>query len=145
MPASTLLFGALLLAPGARAQDLLAFGARVRVPVGAGDLDWDDDGDCYCEVGPCEGSVRPECGAIEDGDCLDSPADDRSNDANPGRDEDCTDVLDNDCNGFVNDGCTQPARYATVQGGGCASAPGSSAGALLSTLLLALCRPRRRS
>jgi hypothetical protein len=115
--------------------------------VDAGELDWDDDGDCYCEVGPCAGGERPECGELQDGDCLDNPTDDRSNDANPGRDESCEDMLDNDCNGFINDGCTQPARYATVQGGGCAAlgARSAPAGLILLSLPLTLLGRRRRS
>ena len=33
---------------------------------------YDDDGDCYCEVGPCTGSVNTTCGgAVVDGDCDD--------------------------------------------------------------------------
>ncbi|MFH1466659.1 MAG: hypothetical protein ABIO70_19895 [Pseudomonadota bacterium] len=145
-----LLTGASLLLGQARAQDLPALALRGLggAPIGAGDLDWDDDGDCFCEVGPCAGGVRPECGQILDGDCLDNPSDDRSNDANPGREESCDDVLDNDCNGFVNDGCTSPARYASVQGGGgCSAAPRPLAlpSLLLAALALATSRARRRS
>jgi hypothetical protein len=106
------------------------------LPIGVGELDWDDDGDCFCEVGPCEGSSRPECGQLEDGDCMDNPNDERAKHVNPDRDEACDDMVDNDCNGLVNDGCSDTVRYATVQGGGChASAPARLS---LFALLLAL-------
>ncbi len=112
------------------------------LPIGAGDLDWDDDGDCFCEVGPCEGSVRSSCGQLQDGDCLDNPTDSRSVHVNPAREEACDDMVDNDCNGLVNDGCSNTARYATVQGGGCASS--TLALLPLSALLLVLPMALRR-
>lgn len=112
------------------------------LPIGVGDLDWDDDGDCYCELGPCEGSVRSGCGQLSDGDCLDSPNDERAVHVNPGREEACDDMVDNDCNGLVNDGCSDAVRYATVQGGGCTSAARAllPVGALLLALPLVLFR-----
>ncbi len=88
-------------------------------------LFWDDDGDCFCEEEPCEGSSSSSCGSLQGGDCMDNPADARSEGANPRADEDCTDVVDNDCDGLVNDGCTDVTRFATVQGGGCSAAPSS--------------------
>ena len=115
------------------------------LPIGVGDLDWDDDGDCFCEVGPCAGSVRSECGSPQEGDCLDNPNDSRSVDVNPDREEACDDLVDNDCNGLVNDGCSDTTRYATVQGGSSCAAAG---GAALSGLALLLALPialRRRS
>ncbi len=112
------------------------------LPIGAGDLDWDDDGDCYCEVGPCAGTVRPECGELLDGDCLDNPSDSRAVHVNPDREELCDDMVDNDCNGLVNDGCSNSARYAQVQGGGCSS--GALALLPLGALLLALPMTLRR-
>jgi hypothetical protein len=150
MSAFILLTGAFFLAGELRAQDLpaLTLTGSPGLPIGAGDLDWDDDGDCYCEVGPCAGGERPECGEILEGDCLDNPDDERAYKVNPGREEDCDDVLDNDCDGFVNDGCTTPARYATVRGGGgCAavSCPPALPTLLLSALALGLGRSRRRS
>jgi len=54
---------------------------------------FDDDGDCYCESGTCQGSVDATCTSITDGDC-----DDGDDDVNPGVDEEC-DGVDNDCDG----------------------------------------------
>ena len=155
MPARLALLGSLLLAwnalagvPRSGTGADPATGDTGREPVAAGDLDWDDDGDCYCEVGPCEGGVRPECGEILEGDCLDSPSDPRAKEANPGREEDCGDAIDNDCDGFVNEECSAPARYASVRGGGCSTAPGARPASLAFALALVLALPalrRRRS
>ena len=130
-----------LQAPLAQSLHQLAW-AESGLPVGVGDFDWDDDGDCYCEIGPCAGSVRSECGQPAEGDCLDNPSDGRAVNVNPGRDEACDDMVDNDCNGLINDGCSDSARYATVQGGGCSSGalPLLPLGALLLALPLALRR-----
>ncbi len=120
------------------ASALTGAASQAGLPIGAGDLDWDDDGDCFCEIGPCEGGVRPECGQLQDGDCLDNPNDERAKHVNPDRDEACDDMVDNDCNGLINDGCSDTVRYATVQGGGCRAV--SPARGAVHALLLA--RPR---
>lgn len=163
MSISMLLLGALVLAPPMAAAELppgaaglaphrsallapsisVLDGFDTGLPIGAGDMDWDDDGDCYCEVGPCSGSVRSECGQVNPGDCMDNPNDDRAKHVNPGRDELCDDAVDNDCNGLVNDGCSDSARYATVQGGGCSSSPRSLLPSLAFLLALPLALRRR--
>ncbi|MEQ1572299.1 MAG: putative metal-binding motif-containing protein, partial [Myxococcota bacterium] len=65
---------------------------------------FDDDGDCYCEVGPCLGSDNTTCGSLSDGDC-----DDEALDTHPGalddpdrgyRDENC-DNIDGDLDNAV--------------------------------------------
>jgi outer membrane protein OmpA-like peptidoglycan-associated protein len=144
MSLTVVLCGALLLCAPVDALDGLNQ-VDSGLPVGAGDLDWDDDGDCFCEVEPCQGSVRSACGQIEGGDCLDNPNDARSVEVNPDREEACDDVVDNDCNGLVNDGCSDSARYATVQGGGCSSTGRSSLPAAALLLALVGVALRRRS
>ncbi len=58
---------------------------------------YDDDGDCYCETGTCQGSVDVTCTVISDGDC-----DDGNDDISPGEPELC-DSIDNDCDGSVDE------------------------------------------
>jgi len=65
--------------------------------VDEGTTAFDDDGDCYCESGPCQGSVDATCGSVVDGDC-----DDTSDDINPGADEQC-DGIDNDCDSGIDE------------------------------------------
>jgi hypothetical protein len=60
---------------------------------------WDDDGDCYCEIGPCEGGSEPSCGTISGGDCDDSDAS-----VGPGAlDEPDTLYVDANCDGIDGD------------------------------------------
>jgi len=58
---------------------------------------FDDDGDCYCELGPCDGSVEASCTAILPGDC-----DDANQPVNPGATESC-DNRDEDCDGRIDE------------------------------------------
>jgi outer membrane protein OmpA-like peptidoglycan-associated protein len=148
-----LLGAALLIAPPTLASEsveghLFADSGDPGLPIGAGDLDWDDDGDCFCEIAPCAGSSRSSCGQLEGGDCMDNPNDGRSIDVNPDREESCDDVVDNDCNGLINDGCSDSARYATLQGGSTScSSSGATPLSLLALLftLLPILRRRPRS
>jgi hypothetical protein len=60
---------------------------------------WDDDGDCYCEIGPCEGSSDASCATVTDGDCDDGDAA-----VSPSAlDEPDTAYLDADCDGIDGD------------------------------------------
>ncbi|MCO4770981.1 MAG: putative metal-binding motif-containing protein [Deltaproteobacteria bacterium] len=70
---------------------------------------WDDDGDCFCEVGPCLGSESINCASVEGGDCNDINEDlngDGDNDGPlifPGQIEGGNFVDDN-CNGITDEG-----------------------------------------
>jgi len=61
--------------------------------VDEGTTAYDDDGDCYCESGTCQGSVDATCGSLVEGDC-----DDGDDDISPAASEEC-DSIDNDCDG----------------------------------------------
>jgi len=63
---------------------------------------YDDDGDCYCEVGPCTGSIVA-CNSIDPDDCNDGAVD-----VNPGLapETDLTNGIDDDCDGIVDQGTT---------------------------------------
>lgn len=75
---------------------------------------FDDDGDCYCETTPCNGSVEASCGVLQSGDCNDT-----SNLDYPGSDERC-DGIDNNCDGEVDEygAVDAPTWYADVDGDG---------------------------
>lgn len=78
-----------------------------------------------------------------DGDgytALEGDCDDDNPSVNPAPDtrELCTDLLDNDCDGLLNEGCSNPAVYGTVQGGGCGALPRSAGGVSLLALLASL-------
>ena len=75
---------------------------------------------------------------VESGDCDDADAT-----SHPGAPEVCGDHADNDCDGFVDQGCTDVKRFATLQGGGCRAAGPAGAATLAASLLLALGRRRR--
>ncbi len=70
---------------------------------------WDDDGDCFCEIGPCQGSDEPSCTVVSEGDCNDSTFDldgDGVGDGAPifpGADESLN-FIDDDCNGITDEG-----------------------------------------
>ncbi len=73
-----------------------------------GDIDegtevYDDDGDCYCEVGPCVGSISLACVTIDPDDCNDGAVD-----VNPGMapEVDLSNGIDDDCDGIVDQGTT---------------------------------------
>lgn len=72
--------------------------------------------------------------SITEGDCNDNPNDPDATLVHPGADELCSDLLDNDCDGFVNEGCTNPRRFATVRGGGCSALPAGAEGGLAALL-----------
>ncbi|MGC6510921.1 MAG: putative metal-binding motif-containing protein [Myxococcota bacterium] len=59
---------------------------------------YDDDGDCFCEIEPCMGSIEAVCLELLGGDCDDTRPSD-----NPEAVETC-DNLDNNCNGLVDEG-----------------------------------------
>ena len=60
---------------------------------------WDDDGDCYCELGPCAGSSEASCASVTGGDC-----DDGAITINPGAfDEPDMLYVDSDCDGIDGD------------------------------------------
>jgi MYXO-CTERM domain-containing protein len=100
-----------------------------------GTSNYDDDGDCFCEVGTCTGSSDPSCTVLNPGDCDDT--DDRTAPGAPetadGRDNSCdgrvdegTDDYDDDGDGFTENGgdCDDdnngafPNNPAPVQGNG---------------------------
>ncbi len=58
---------------------------------------WDDDGDCFCEVGPCAGSTNASCQQILAGDCNDG-----SGAVSPHATESCNGVDDN-CDGRMDE------------------------------------------
>ena len=64
---------------------------------------YDDDGDCYCEVGPCVGSISMGCVTIDPDDCNDGAAG-----VNPGMapEADLSNGIDDDCDGTVDQGTT---------------------------------------
>lgn len=70
---------------------------------------WDDDGDCFCEVAPCQGSDEPTCPEVVAGDCNDSDADlDGDEVADgfeifPGNVE-SQNFIDDNCNGITDEG-----------------------------------------
>ncbi len=80
-----------------------------------------------------------------EGDCFDSADDPAAASQNPGAAEVCGDRLDNDCDGMPDDGCLDPALFASVSGGGllCATSPGAGGLGALATALLALLRRRK--
>ena len=59
--------------------------------------DWDDDGDCYCEITPCRGSASTSCPIRLGGDCDDTGT---GYGNHPGATE-WMDNYDNDCDGAV--------------------------------------------
>ena len=70
---------------------------------------WDDDGDCFCEVGPCLGSENVACTTIEEGDCNDI-SEDLNGDGDldgplifPGQVE-AGNFVDDNCNGITDEG-----------------------------------------
>ena len=63
-----------------------------------GTSSYDDDGDCYCELEPCLGTIEPSCIEILPGDCDDNRPSDH-----PGAVESC-DNVDNNCNGQIDEG-----------------------------------------
>ena len=71
---------------------------------------FDDDGDCYCELGPCAGSVEASCGALAGGDCDDGDVQifPTATEVCNGQDEDCdgsidegTSCVDDDADGYT--------------------------------------------
>jgi hypothetical protein len=62
---------------------------------------FDDDGDCFCEVAPCVGSISMGCATIEGGDCNDG-----ASGVNPGMapEADLSNGIDDDCDGIVDQG-----------------------------------------
>jgi len=58
---------------------------------------WDDDGDCYCELGTCGGSSNAACGALNSGDCNDGESQ-----VYPGATEVCN-SRDEDCDGAIDE------------------------------------------
>ncbi len=81
---------------------------------------WDDDGDCFCEIGPCQGSDEPSCTVVSEGDCNDSTFDldgDGIGDGAPifpGTAESLN-FIDDNCNG-QNDEGLRVTRYRDVDG-----------------------------
>jgi hypothetical protein len=77
---------------------------------------FDDDGDCYCESTPCNGTIAPvaSCGVLQSGDCNDTSSLDY-----PGSDERC-DGIDNNCDGTIDEysAIDAPNWYADVDGDG---------------------------
>jgi len=70
---------------------------------------WDDDGDCFCEVGPCLGSESISCVSIEPDDCNDSAEDLDGNGVADGLEIFPTAVesgnsIDDNCNGITDEG-----------------------------------------
>ena len=64
--------------------------------VDEGTATFDDDGDCFCEIGPCTGSVDTSCPVLLDSDCADTDPD-----VNPGAlDEPDTSYIDANCDGL---------------------------------------------
>lgn len=59
-------------------------------------IDFDDDGDCVCELAPCFGTNNPDCTVLIGGDC-----DDTQDLVAPGAIEVDGDEVDNDCDGTV--------------------------------------------
>jgi hypothetical protein len=61
---------------------------------------YDDDGDCWCEVGPCTGSANASCGgAVVDGDCDDEDPNlspDQLDDPDPAYADTNCDLIDGD-------------------------------------------------
>lgn len=70
---------------------------------------WDDDGDCFCEVGPCLGSEATNCTTVEPGDCNDSASDLDGDEVPdgllifPGAVESLN-FIDDNCNGITDEG-----------------------------------------
>ena len=58
---------------------------------------YDDDGDCYCEIAPCVGSINPACATILGGDCADADVT-----RNPGAPE-AENGIDDDCDGTIDE------------------------------------------
>ena len=59
--------------------------------------DFDDDGDCYCELTPCYGSIEPSCTSLAEGDCDDSDTTFSPNSV------DFCDGFDTNCNGEIDE------------------------------------------
>jgi hypothetical protein len=70
---------------------------------------WDDDGDCFCEVGPCLGSVALNCTTVEPNDCNDSAEDLDGNGIGDGlaifpTAVEAGNFIDDNCNGQTDEG-----------------------------------------
>jgi cysteine-rich repeat protein len=64
-----------------------------------GNTSYDDDGDCFCELAPCTGSLEPSCEEVVAGDCDDSNAT-----VSPvASDEPDLSALDSNCDGIDGD------------------------------------------
>jgi uncharacterized protein (TIGR03382 family) len=59
---------------------------------------YDDDGDCFCEIAPCVGSVNPACLTIDGGDCADN-----DDERHPAATE-AENGIDDDCDGTIDEG-----------------------------------------
>ncbi len=76
---------------------------------------YDDDGDCYCEQAPCQGSVSESCPQVLGGDCSDGDIT-----VSPVATEDFNNGVDDDCDGVIDSGAADADGDGYgVEGGDC--------------------------